>query len=280
MQLATLRKVNKLWPTDPLHLRRQLYVPLEECKWAKASDIFVRGPGEGEITMHKKPKVQKGADSLPSNSSNNTVVPRPQDDLFDLGLRSANKGKGREVDDDTPENPVDLVPVPLPQSGPLPPSTERQVLSIIRIPASELSFFPKNKNTSSNLSNRRSLDTGVLDALKRTSSPGPSPRNSFSAASKPASSPSSLRNSFESLTRPFSSRINSMTPIEESGQVFNSKVDPAQSGIELLPTRNKSNGHPTGPRIPERKTSGWNLNFFSVADDGMDPQDVGRKIKI
>jgi hypothetical protein len=72
-----------------------------------------------------------------------------------------------------------------------------------------------------------------------------------------------------------------MTPIEESGTALNSKIDPAQSGIELLPTRNTSNRQTAGPRKPERKTSsGWNLNFFSVADDGMDPQDVGRKIKI
>lgn len=62
---------------------------------------------------------------------------------------------------------------------------------------------------------------------------------------------------------------------------LNSKVDPSQSGIELLPTRNSTNGQTTSRSKPERKTSsGWNLNFFSVADDGMDPQDVGRKIKI
>jgi hypothetical protein len=255
---------------------------LEECKWAKASDLFVRGPGEGEITMHKKGlKNQKGPPSRTASSSNiDTPVPQSQDDPFGLGLTYTDKGKGREVDYATPQDPLDLASVPLPKTGAIQPSSDGQVLSIIRIPASELSFFPKNKANSNNGS-RRSLDTGLLDAFKRPSSPGPSPRNSFSAASKAASSPSSLRNSFESLTRPFSGRVNSMTPIEESGNVLNSKVDPSQSGIELLPTKNSSNGHTTSRRKPERKTSsGWNLNFFSVADDGMDPQDVGRKIKI
>jgi hypothetical protein len=53
-QLATLRKTNKLWPSDPVHLRTHLYVPLEACRWNKASEVLVRGPGEGQVTLTAK----------------------------------------------------------------------------------------------------------------------------------------------------------------------------------------------------------------------------------
>ena len=68
-----------------------------------------------------------------------------------------------------------------------------------------------------------------------------------------------------------------MTPIEEAGRA--GRLGPTQPGIELLPRHKDGDGR-SGPRTPGRKiTSGWSLNFFSVADDGIDPDEIG-KIKI
>ncbi|WVF72943.1 hypothetical protein IAT40_007761 [Kwoniella sp. CBS 6097] len=75
IDLATLRKVNKLWTSDPIHLRTHLYVPLEACKWNKASEVLMRGPGEGQVTLYPKNKAREAG-----TTSNRT-----------------DKGKGKEV---------------------------------------------------------------------------------------------------------------------------------------------------------------------------------------
>jgi hypothetical protein len=250
--------VNKLWPTDPLHLRRQLYVPLEECRWAKTSDAFVRGPGEGQITIFKK----ESRDKRTQSSSNVTAN----------GNGGLDKGKGREMDLPAVSDPWSGS-VPPPQAAPTATATNGQILSVLRIPASELSFFPKNKSKY-NLT-RRSIDGGALDAI-RNGSPG-STRNS--ATVKTISTPSSLRNSFDSMPRPPNGRINSMTPIEEAGMKWSSKLGPAQPGIELLPRHRNGDARPSGRKTERKASSGWSLNFFSTADDGIDPDDIG-KIKI
>ncbi|OCF38070.1 hypothetical protein I316_00294 [Kwoniella heveanensis BCC8398] len=77
IDLATLRKVNKLWTSDPIHLRTHLYVPLEACKWNKASEVLIRGPGEGQVTLY--PKIKGRAAGLPDSRS------------------GSDKGKGKEV---------------------------------------------------------------------------------------------------------------------------------------------------------------------------------------
>jgi hypothetical protein len=251
--------VNKLWPTDPLHLRRQLYVPLEECRWAKTSDAFVRGPGEGQITIFKKESRDKRAQAS-------------SDVLSNVNGGSIDKGKGREMDLPAVSDPWSGS-VPPPQAAPTATATNGQILSVLRIPASELSFFPKNKSKY-NLT-RRSIDGGALDAI-RNGSPG-STRNS--ATVKTISTPSSLRNSFDSMPRPPNGRINSMTPIEEAGMKWSSKLGPAQPGIELLPRHRNGDARPSGRKTERKASSGWSLNFFSTADDGIDPDDIG-KIKI
>ncbi|KAJ9125200.1 hypothetical protein QFC22_000154 [Naganishia vaughanmartiniae] len=284
-ELSTLRKVNKLWPTDPLHLRRQLYVPLDACRWAKASEMFVRGPGEGEITIfNKKSQAKKlnqntlGVLQNDSNADNRTYV---------------GKGKGRDMSPQQTESEELPAAVPLPQNSPLRPiPADGQVLSIIRIPASELSFFPKNASKPPNQSkSRSSVDTEIInniEALRRASSAGSlssSSRNSFSTAPRSAvSSPSSLRNSFESITRPFSGgRLKSMTPIDESGSPLGNGTTSrsAQPSIELQPRRSNDTLSTVYKKTEQKRrpSSGWNFNFFSVADDGLDPTDIGN-IKI
>ncbi|KAJ9108848.1 hypothetical protein QFC21_000168 [Naganishia friedmannii] len=286
-ELSTLRKVNKLWPTDPLHLRRQLYVPLDACRWAKASEMFVRGPGEGEITiLNKKSQGKKG--------TQNTLGVPPNGDTIISGPSYVGKGKGRDMSpQETPTEPHHSDAVPLPQNSPLRPiPNDSEILSIIRIPASELSFFPKNANKPLNHSkNRTSLDLDTInniEALRRASSAGSpsSSRNSFSTAPRSVvSSPSSLRNSFESITRPFSGgRLKSMTPIDETGSPLGNPTTTrsTQQPIELQSRRSNDTLSTVNKKKTQqrpRPSSGWNFNFFSVADDGLDPTDIGN-IKI
>jgi hypothetical protein len=190
--------------------------------------------------------------------------------------RRMDKGKGREMDLPVSNDPWSGS-IPPPRAAPTTSATNGQVagqvLSVLRIPASELSFFPKNKSKY-NLT-RRSIDGGALDAI-RNGSPG-STRNS--ATVKTISTPSSLRNSFDSMPRPPNGRINSMTPIEEAGMKWSGKLGPAQPGIELLPRHKNGDGKPSGTKTGRKASSGWGLNFFSTADDGIDPDDIG-KIKI
>lgn len=68
-----------------------------------------------------------------------------------------------------------------------------------------------------------------------------------------------------------------MTPIEEAGRA--GRVGPAQPGIELLPRHKDGDGRSGARRPGSKVSSAWSLNFFSVADDGIDPDKIG-KIKI
>lgn len=235
----------------------------------------MRGPGEGQITIFKKePKDKRVQSQLTADTA--VAAPAQSSNSMTNAKSYDTKGKGREMDlpATATSDPWSLVPPP--QAGPGVTPGNGQVLSVLRIPASELSFFPKNKKYSN--TSRRSIDGGASDAIRRSGSPG-STRNSISTAPKTISSPSSLRNSFDSLPRPANGRINSMTPIEEAGMQRTSRLGPAQPGIELLPRHSNGDGRPPC-RKPERKaSSGWSLNFFSVADDGIDPDEIG-KIKI
>ncbi|TYJ53256.1 hypothetical protein B9479_006124 [Cryptococcus floricola] len=109
IDLTTLRKANKLWATDPIHVRSHLYVPLDACRWNKASETLARGPGEGQVTLH--PKRNKGkAKEEPNNSH---VYPN---------------GEVEEAD----------------ESGHDPQKTPR-VLDIVRMPSSQLQPFPRRR---------------------------------------------------------------------------------------------------------------------------------------
>ncbi|ORX40522.1 hypothetical protein BD324DRAFT_677980 [Kockovaella imperatae] len=131
IELPTLRKVNKLWPSDPVHLRTHLYVPLDACRWNKAKETFSRGPGEGQATL------------TPKNASHGKGKGRAQEPLIDHfdGSRSS----------------MDTVRPSDPQSP--------RVLDIVRVPSSQLSFFPKSKGSSARPSldmQRKSLDNSKL----------------------------------------------------------------------------------------------------------------------
>lgn len=50
VQVPTLRKANKLWASDPIHLRKVLYIPLESCLRGNV----IRGPETGQATVLPK----------------------------------------------------------------------------------------------------------------------------------------------------------------------------------------------------------------------------------
>ncbi|WVQ66911.1 uncharacterized protein L199_005102 [Kwoniella botswanensis] len=150
IDLATLRKSNKLWSSDPLHIRTHLYVPLEACRWNKAKEILVRGPGEGQVTLMPKTNRDKGkgkevynlngpisqnglshimdlSDSPPSASTSTLS-------LASTFLPSTNHSYTQESSSPTATEPLVNEQTPTPR-----------VLDVVRIPSSQLRFFPKPK---------------------------------------------------------------------------------------------------------------------------------------
>ncbi|OCF77384.1 hypothetical protein I204_01372 [Kwoniella mangroviensis CBS 8886] len=150
IDLATLRKSNKLWSSDPLHIRTHLYVPLEACRWNKAKEILVRGPGEGQVTLMPKTNKDKGkgkevynpnggvgqnglshimdlSDSPPSASTSTLS-------LASTFLPSTNHSYTQEISPPTSTEPLFDEQAATPR-----------VLDVVRIPSSQLRFFPKPK---------------------------------------------------------------------------------------------------------------------------------------
>ncbi|WWD03726.1 hypothetical protein V865_001782 [Kwoniella europaea PYCC6329] len=161
IDLATLRKSNKLWSSDPLHIRTHLYVPLEACRWNKAKEILVRGPGDGQVTLMPKTNKDKGkgkevynlnsgvgqnglshimdlSDSPPSASTSTLS-------LASTFLPSTNHSYTQETSPPTATEPLVDEHTPTPR-----------VLDVVRIPSSQLRFFPKPKPEKP--PDRRSLD--------------------------------------------------------------------------------------------------------------------------
>ncbi|WVR07626.1 hypothetical protein IAU60_004668 [Kwoniella sp. DSM 27419] len=218
IDLATLRKVNKLWSSDSIHLRTHLYVPLDACRWNKASEVLVRGPGEGQVTLHPKGRDKgKGRardDSMLSFSGpgglhardsggavqdSNGIVDISEDPWFEESNlhgsgSSSDKRSERERSGGPSATPPRTIPrdrsvsanttasefmpstniVYASQSPPQIPSTltglghdhpsrdqERnqtapRVLDVVRIPSSQLRFFPKTRPSES--ASRTSID--------------------------------------------------------------------------------------------------------------------------
>ncbi|KAL1405118.1 hypothetical protein Q8F55_008741 [Vanrija albida] len=112
-QLATLRKANKMWPSDPLHLRTHLYVPLDACRPTAKGDAIVREGGQVRLV----PRRASGANG-----------------------ESSTNGEGSSSGDAA--------------------ATAAVVLDIVRLPASQLRFFPHQQRGEASRSHR-SLDSEV-----------------------------------------------------------------------------------------------------------------------
>ncbi|WVW86263.1 hypothetical protein I302_108305 [Kwoniella bestiolae CBS 10118] len=174
IDLATLRKSNKLWSSDPLHIRTHLYVPLEACRWNKARETLVRGPGEGQVTLLPKTIHDKGKGkakevngyNLFSNEGENGILdltdsPKPQTYLPNSSSTSSLSlastflpSTNHSYDQNHPSPPTSTEPLASPSDD----GNTPRILDVVRIPSSQLRFFPKPKPDKPPDGARRSLD--------------------------------------------------------------------------------------------------------------------------
>ncbi|ORY33371.1 hypothetical protein BCR39DRAFT_557059 [Naematelia encephala] len=250
IDLATLRKVNKLWPSDPVHLRTHLYIPLDACRWSKASDTFHRGPGEGQVTL----------------------VPK-----------SLSKGKGREGDirrsmsegylDENPLNGYDdrrSVNTARPNAT----DGRTRVLDIVRIPNSQLRFFPKAQRIEPRRSfdrSRRSTGASIANDLRTLPSPlkppDPRPKSNMvrlrpPTTQKPLNTSSGIANRLSSLfivpapppPQPYGVGRQASTDIESPriSRRSSNVSTPLPELLELHLRTSDTNGHPVSDRKKSR----------------------------
>ncbi|KAK4686489.1 hypothetical protein P7C73_g3625, partial [Tremellales sp. Uapishka_1] len=158
IELATLRKTNKLWPSDPVHLRTHLYVPLDACRWNKASESFKRGPGEGQITLtsrhHAEPNGLSEKKAGKQVDRSNRVSGERMTDGSE-GELNEHEEWGEEgeaartfmpstnaVYDHLNRSPI-LGAEASPSNPTLTPTM--RIMDIVRLPSSQLRFFPRGK---------------------------------------------------------------------------------------------------------------------------------------
>lgn len=182
MQLAVLRKSNKLWTSDSLHVRKTLYIPLGACH---LREELVRGPNEDEVTLVGLPlatgSAEKERQSISGHYSRGATLPKP---TFEPDLNSALISpigqdaednpwvlQGTNVSYDPSTSLIDiaqLVP-PIPSSSPNPstppvlpappdPPRSSRMLKLLRMSRKDLSYFPRSAPSST----RSSLDSSLL----------------------------------------------------------------------------------------------------------------------
>jgi hypothetical protein len=179
-QLHTLRKINKLWASDPVHLRTHLYVPIEACKWNKASETFTRGPGKGQITLTPKNASQKkstlatgtakGKERAVEDTASTTgarcgssLMPNlePLIDVEDGLDPWAEEYAGHDDSIDTTRHSHTRASTDTMRAGSIDDAgdEERRVVDVVRIPSSQLRFFPKAQKPPD--TSRRSIDVDM-----------------------------------------------------------------------------------------------------------------------
>ncbi|WVO14237.1 hypothetical protein L204_101869 [Cryptococcus depauperatus] len=219
IDLATLRKVNKLWTSDSMHTRAHLYVPLGACRLSKAKGLLVRGQGEGQVILLSKQK-DKGKEK---------VV-----DELEQGVDRSHKAKSREaglfdkdaVQEFMPSTNIAYSPphgtsIPLPNEpgqadSPSPEQTSPRILDIVRIPSSQLQFFPKRKPPDTPRASTESVHQKERDGLKavspRASSTCEQPKGSSVMPNLSALPPLFSSSLGSSLRRPKSSTVVKLRP--------------------------------------------------------------------
>lgn len=99
VSLPDLRRWNQLWPSDPIHLRKVLYIPLDKARHGKHFRIIFADAHESAVESQSTPPESGGA-----------VIP----------------GDGQTPHEDT-----------------------REQLTVVRVPVTQLSFFPPPSTPSS-----------------------------------------------------------------------------------------------------------------------------------
>lgn len=286
-QLPTLRRVNKLWANDTIALRNHLYIPIEACRFTQARDAFVRGPREGEITVLKRQDLGKHYARQPDLITFENGSGRSESEDNDKE-KDKHKGKSKEgkvvgdVDGSivnldgssftvTPHNvhaALDgrfnsLDPA---QSQASSDCTETlgRVLSVIRIPVSELAFFPKGKTKTtpspSVPSPRRSGDHQQTPPSSSTSNSGRPSLDKFQTP-KAKHEPRPLEDIPMTATMKGMSKM-SLGPHNRPGQRPVSILMPSTSAV-------------TGSVRSQLSKGIISSKWFSMADDGIEESGMG-----
>lgn len=127
--IADLRRTNQLWASDSIHLRAVLYVPFEKARQSRQFKMLVLGDGRDEQEQEKEQEQDAPAVGVSASASASTAA---------LGASSSSS----LLDDNDGSSPglseADSVPAST--------STSRLLggtrLTLLRVPASQLSFFP------------------------------------------------------------------------------------------------------------------------------------------
>ncbi|WVQ84659.1 hypothetical protein IAT38_006814 [Cryptococcus sp. DSM 104549] len=164
IDLPTLRKVNKLWASDPIHIRTHLYVPLDACRWNKAKESLVRGPGEGQVTLLPKERSREKTEGKGKEVNREELEGREDKGrgVWESDIWAREGGvNGDPAQTFMPstnaayERPtLRSQPPALPNSSSLSSSPDGslpnddaestpRVLDVVRIPSSRLRFFPR-----------------------------------------------------------------------------------------------------------------------------------------
>lgn len=123
--------MNKLWPSDPVHVRTSLYVPLDACH--PTSGTLVRKAGHVSLVPHRKPAA-KSPRRRPANGDAVSV-------LSDETARehSPEPPEAQEVLLGEGEDPLTSAsPAPVEEPGAI-------VLQVVKLPASKLHHYPNSR---------------------------------------------------------------------------------------------------------------------------------------
>lgn len=123
--------MNKLWPSDPVHVRTSLYVPLDACHPTSAT--LVRRPGHVSLVPNRKPGP-KSPKRRPANGDAVSV-------LSDKTARelSPEPPERQEVLLGEGEDPLTSAsPAPVEEPGAI-------VLQVVKLPASKLHLYPSSR---------------------------------------------------------------------------------------------------------------------------------------
>lgn len=154
IELAALRRANKLWPSDSLHLRTQLFVPLDACRASRDAWI-VRDEG-GATLVRRRAAASEGRRSGEADDSA-TASPRTLNGNTPLSSPGTERGDPADALDTISTSPtanrtssISTSPTATRTSNLNGNSNgaaglEHIPLQVARVPASQLRFFPQQR---------------------------------------------------------------------------------------------------------------------------------------
>ncbi|KAG8863319.1 hypothetical protein FRB96_008810 [Tulasnella sp. 330] len=251
VELSDLRKANKLWSSDTIHLRKTLLIPLESRRFkSSAIDALIALEEESEVTS---PATSQGDEDQ-----------RPKPEVFSSPQRT------QSADPDESSGPNSL----------------REIATIKRVPVSQLSFFPPSASSGAGAGNLGSKP--ILSRRGSTTSStgggGATPRNpppSFSALTlqphylspPPGLNLNTLSSSLRGIPSLFVARHNQLgSPrISVSSEGGTSETSEApelelEDALDWIPKTGRGTKKPMGRRSKVQDIDWTKMNSGSAAD--------------